>query len=78
MNGILEKPTCRYCGFSVGNDCVVGAGCPRCEKRLLLEPTVAAGPGETDFAVLRAELDAKHKRILELEAALKGGSHGGA
>lgn len=71
MEGILEKPACRHCGFQIDTDCPVGAGCPNCNRRLLPDPVVAAGPGEADFAVLRA-------RVAELEtenAALKAPRH---
>lgn len=89
MEGILEDPTCRHCGFDIETDCIIGAGCPRCGRQLLPDPVVAAGPGEADFAVLRGELDRLvgenaqlRARVSELEAKKdrkpKEGSHGGA
>ena len=58
MEAILTAPTCRHCGHKVENDCPIGAGCPKCGKRFLPdEPSSAPGPGETDFRVLRGELD---------------------
>ncbi len=52
MTGVLTKPKCKHCGFRVPNDAVVGAGCPKCGRRLLPEPVIAAGSGAEEPAEL--------------------------
>lgn len=60
------------CGYELENDAPIGAGCPRCARRLvpagpLLEPNAAAA----EVRRLSGIIEAKEATILELQKKLE-------
>lgn len=69
---ILPKGAQCSCGYTLENDAPIGAGCPKCSRRLV-PAEVAALPGASEAEVKRlvAIIEAKEASILELQKKLE-------